>query len=186
MAMELGGKAAIDAVRAWRSIREWRDEPVKVLHAELELPLAEIDPEEVLLAKAEAMGDPEALKGLKRTWHRRLLERVDYLREGNVPPKSKPIALTLVSLGGLAICPLPFEIFSRITLRIKEHSPFVHTLVPGYSNGSLSYFPSMDQLCRGGYEVTMFRGIPLLPFADDAEHALVAGCLKLLRELYAQ
>ena len=183
MAMELGGKAAIDAVRAWRSIREWRDEPVKVLHSQVELPLAEIGTEEQLRQQAAAMGDPAELKSSGRALYNSLLARADYLHEGNVPPKTQAIDLTLLSLGGLAICPLPFEIFSRITLRIKEHSPFAHTLVPGYSNGGYSYFPSMDQLCRGGYEITMFRK-RLLPFADDAEQPLVAGCVQLLRELH--
>ena len=87
-------------------------------------------------------------------------------------------------MGDLAICPLPFEIFSIITLRIKEGSPFLHTLVPGYSNGSLSYFPSMDQIIRGGYEIDMFKSNNIVPFADNAEQALVAGNLKLLRKLY--
>jgi len=183
-AMELGGKAAIDAVKAWRSIRRWEDVPMKVMFRELPLPLAKLGTPEELRAQAAAMGDPETLKGQKKTARERILLRADWLEEGNVPAETRSIPLVLLALGELAICPLPFEIFSRITLRIKEFSPFEHTLVPGHSNGSYSYFPSMDQLCRGGYEVYMFHNVFPVPFADDAEQPLVQGCIDLLREFH--
>jgi len=183
-AMELGGKAAIDAVKAWRSIRRWEDVPVKVLQSTFEMPLAQFSDADELTRQAAAMGDPGQMGRLKRMQHDVLLERAEYLRQGNIPPKSKTLELTVLSLGGLAICALPFEIFSRITLRIKEHSPFEHTIVPGYSNGGMGYFPSADQLCRGGYEVNMFLYRRALVFSDDAEQHLVAGSLQLLRELY--
>jgi len=186
MAMELGGKAAIDAVRAWRAIRTWEAAPLKVLRGDIELPLQDVGTPEQVLAQAAAMGDPEQMKGLVRTSYDRLIERAQYLQEGNIPPKSSSITCTLIALGNLAIMPLPFEPFSMITLRIQDASPFPYTLVPGYSNGSLSYFPSMDQLIRGGYEVRLFKTMNLIPFAEDAEQHLVAGSLKLLRQLYEQ
>jgi len=186
MAMELGGKAALDAVKAWRSIRRWEEVPVKVLQGTFEMPLAEFGTAEEMTQRAAAMGDPEKMNFVKRKQHDVLLRRAEYLQQGNVPPRSRPLELTVLSLGGLAICALPFEIFSRITLRIKEHSPFEHTLVPGYSNGGMGYFPSTDQLCRGGYEVEMFLYSRLLAFSDDAEQHLVAGSLQLLRELYGK
>ena len=183
MAMELGGKAAIDAVRAWSSIREWRDEAVKVLHGSFEMPLADLGTAEDQMAQAAVLGDPAELKGMKLNLYKSFVARAEYLREGNIPPKTRTMSFTLFSIGTLGVCPLPFEIFSRITLRIKEHSPFAHTIVPGYSNGSFGYFPSMDQFCRGGYEVNQFRR-KLNPFADNAEQALVEGCVRMLRELY--
>ena len=42
----------------------------------------------------------------------------------------------------------------------------------------------MDQIIRGGYEIEMFQSNNIVPFADNAEQALVAGSLKLLRELH--
>ena len=184
MAQELGGKAGIDAMRAYHSIRQWRDVSMKVLHTELQLPLAELGTPEQLQSQINSMGDPAALQGIALNTYRHLTNRLNYLLQGNIPPKTRPIARTLIALGDLAICPLPFEIFSIITLRIKEGSPFPYTLVPGYSNGSLSYFPSMDQIIRGGYEIEMFKSNNIVPFADDAEQALVTGNLQLLRKLY--
>ena len=179
MALELGGRAAIDAVKAWRSIRRWEDAPMKVSFTELPLPLAKLGTPAELRAGAEAMGDPELLKGQKKRARERMLERADWLDAGNIPAETKCIPLVLLSLGELAVCPLPFEIFSRVTLRIKEHSPFAHTIVAGHSN----YFPSLDQLCRGGYGVGMFHNVFPIPFADDAEQPLVQGCVDGLRAL---
>ena len=186
MAMELGGKAAIDAVRAWRSIRRWRNAPLKVVAGKIDLPLKDIGTAELALEQAASLGDPQKLQGPTLSMYNRLLERAEYLRQGNIPPKFQTVTRTVIALGPLAFMPLPFEPFSMVTLRIKKHSPFPYTVVPGYSNGALSYFPSLDQLGRGGYEVKLFCHIRLIPFAEDAEQHLVDGCLKLLRQLYEQ
>ena len=148
------------------------------------MPLQDIGTEEQIMEQAAALGDPETLTGTMRSSYERLMDRVEYLQEGNVPPKVQIIPRTVLALGPLAIMPLPFEPFSMVTLRIKEYSPFPYTLCPGYSNGAMSYFPSADQIVRGGYEIRMFQTIRLVPFAEDAEQHLVAGCLKLLRALH--
>jgi len=182
MAMELGGKAAVDAVRAWKSIKLWQDAPMKVHSGSITLPLMKVTVENTL-AQAATLGDPEKLKGIPLGCYNRLMDRVEFLQQGNIPETERVIERTVIAVGPVAFMPLPFEPFSMITLRIKDHSPFPYTLVPGYSNGALSYFPSTDQLLRGGYEVMLFRCRDF-PFAEDAEQHLVAGCLKLLRELY--
>ena len=184
MALELGAKAGIDAVKAWRSIRRWEEAPVKVSFCDLALPLAKLGTPAELRAKAASMGDPELLKGRPKKIWEQTLARAEWLEAGNVPGETDSFPLVLLSLGELAVCPLPFEIFSRITLRIKEHSPYAHTIVTGHSNGSRSYFPSMDQVVRGGYEVYVFSQLQTRPFTEDAEQHLVSGNLKLLNELY--
>lgn len=186
MAMELGGKAGIDAVRAWRSIRQWHDAPLRVMHGEVEMPLQDVGTVDDVLAEAAKLGEPDKLKGTVRRSYDHLMDRVEFLRQGNIPPKSERIPHTLFALGPLAIQPLPFEPFSLITLRIKDASPFPYTLCVGYANGMRGYFPSMDQMVWGGYEVRMFKTINLIPYTEDAEQHYVAGSLKLLREFYEQ
>ena len=186
LAQELGGKAAIDAVRAWRSIKVWENAPLKVLKGDIHMPLQDVGTEQDVLAEAAALGDPSTLKSTMLTSYNRLMDRAEYLRQGNIPPKYETLPHTFIALGGLVLQAIPFEVFSIITLRIKEGSPFEHTLCVGYANGSLSYFPSMDQVIRGGYEVRMFKTINLIPYADDAEQDYVAGSLKLIRELYTK
>ena len=187
MAMELGGQAGIDAVRAWNNIKMWQDVPVKVLSGQIVLPYDDIGTPEEAEAKAHAMGDPEELKQRKGPYisrYNKLLERAEYIRQGNIPPTEQVIDHTVIALGPLVFQPIPFEPFSRITLRIKEHSPFPYTVCVGYANGSYGYFPSMDQIIRGGYEVEMFQNLKLVPYVNDAEQYYLDGSLALLRKLY--
>ena len=184
MAMELGEKAGVDALRAYNSIQCWENAPLRVLATQIRLPLQNVGTAEDVMKEAEALGDPAALKGTMLSSYNHLLERAEYLKAGNIPPKEKAIDHTFMAFGQLVMQAIPFEPFSILTLRIKEGSPFRHTLCVGYANGSLSYFPSMDQLIRGGYEVRMFRTINLIPFRDDAEQHYVTGSLEHLRVLH--
>lgn len=186
MALELGGKAAIDAVRAWKSIQIYEDAPLTVRCLPINMPLRDVGTVEDVLAEAAAMGDPAELKGTDVGSYRQLMERAEYLRAGNIQPRSEAIDHTFIALGPLVLQGIPFEPFSIITLRIKEGSPFRHTLCVGYTNGSRSYFPSMDQIIRGGYEVKMYRTRNLIPFADDAEQAFVTESLKHIRDMYKE
>jgi len=184
MALELGGKAGIDAVKAYNSIQVWQDAPMQVLYAPLKLPLRDIGTAEDVLAEMATYGDPAQLKGTNVGSYRQLQERYEYLKAGNVPPTEEAVPHIFIALGNVVLEGIPFEPFSITTLRIREHSPFRHTLCVGYTNGSRSYFPSMDQIIRGGYEVKMFRTRNLVPFADDAEQAFVTESLKHIRSLY--
>lgn len=184
MAMELGEKAADDAQKAWENIQWLKETQLGILAADVVLPLEKQGTVDDVLAQAAALGDPETLQGTVRTSYLYLLERAEYLRAGNVPPTEQAIPHLALALGPVALLSVPFEPFSIITLRIKEGSPYPHTLCVGYANGALSYFPSMDQLIRGGYEVRMFRTINLIPFAEDSENHYVKGSLSLLHRLY--
>lgn len=184
MALELGGKAAIDAVRAYRSIQLWEEAPMQICTVPLELPLRDLGTAEDILAQMEAMGDPEALKGVKLGSYRQLKERYEYLKAGNIQPRQEAVDHIFLALGELLLEGIPFEPFSLLTLRVKAGSPYRHTLCVGYTNGSRSYFPSVDQIVRGGYEVDMFRNRNLVPFADDAEQAFVAGSLQQIRAMH--
>lgn len=184
MAMELGQKAATDALRAYDNISDWQTPRMQVRCMPIRMPLRDIGTAEEVLAEAAAMGDPAELKGLNVGTYDQLMERAAYLQAGNIPPKAEIIDHTFLALGEVALQGIPFEPFSLITLRIKEGSPFRHTLCVGYTNGSRSYFPSMDQIPRGGYEVRMFLNRNLVPFADDAEQEYVTGSVACLHTLY--
>ena len=157
---------------------------MQVLYAPLELPLQNIGTAENVLAEMATYGDPAELKGTNVGSYRQLQERYEYLKAGNVQPVSEAVDHVFLALGDVVLEGIPFEPFSITTLRIREHSPFRHTLCVGYTNGSRSYFPSMDQIIRGGYEVKMFQTRNLVPFADDAEQAFVTESLKQIRTLY--
>jgi len=186
MALELGGQAACDAAAAWRSIRQWHTPRLYTIQGIIRLPLNNTDTPEGLISEAQKLGDPETLTGTVLYNYKSLIERAERLQAGFVPEEAMDIPHTAICLDSLALLGMPFEPFSLVTLRVKDASPFLHTLCVGYANGSMSYFPSMDQLIRGGYEVRMFRTFHDVPFTDDAEQHYVAGCLQLLRQLHSK
>ena len=138
MAMALGQIAANDAQSAWENICWQEKTDLRPLTADVELPLEKQGTAEDVLAQTAALGDPETLKGTVRSSYLHLLERAEYLKAGNVPPTEQSIPHVAMALGPVVLLSVPFEPFSIITLRIKEGSPYPHTLCVGYANGSLS------------------------------------------------
>ena len=186
-AMELGGVAAMDAVRAWRSITLWqKDADLRVLTGTVTLPRKPLMTMPEIEDRLRVIGDPDKLIGLEHVEYEWLLKRADAVREGVVLPTETVLTENLVSVGPVAFFPFPFEIFSTVTLRLRKYSPFGHTLSLSNANGSYVYFPSQDQICRGGYEVWMFSSMGLAPFADDAEQYYIHDGVELLKELYGQ
>ena len=187
LALELGARAGIDAVRAWRSIKEWRDDAdMRVLSEEIPLPLEPLPSLVELRKKQESLGDPSSLTGLKVMEYTRLCERIEIVRSGKPVDANLMLRQTIISVGPVAFVPIPFEVFSIITLRIRQHSPYPYTLSLSNANGSYYYLPSQDQICRGGYEIWVFKAMNPQPFADDTEQYMVSGNVKLLRKLCAR
>jgi hypothetical protein len=58
-----------------------------------------------------------------------------------------------ISFGDVALVSCNIEPFCEIGLAIKRQSPFLFTLVSGYSNGRMAYMPTAVEWARGGYEV---------------------------------
>lgn len=180
-ALSLGEKAALDAVSAWRSISEWHENPtLKVITKDICLPYKAMPTEEELIKEIEEMGDPANLGGLRVLSYKALNKRLDLLRSNQNIETEKAFTTTAVCIGPLAFFPIPFEIFSRITLSIRKQSPFRYTLSLSNANGTYFYFPSIDQIPLGGYEIWAFTTFNVQPFADDSEHHLVEGAIKLL------
>ena len=187
LALELGGRAAIDAVRAWRSITEWQSDcDMRVVTGDVKLPLKPLPSIAELERQIAEMGDPAELSGLKSTEYGILLERAGLARSGKKLSDFRALPHTVISVGPVAFLPVPFEVFSVITLRLRRYSPYPHTLSLSNGNGSIKYFPSQDQLCRGGYEVWLFTSMEPQPFADDSEQYYVSGCTALLEKLKNQ
>ncbi|MDW7659132.1 MAG: neutral/alkaline non-lysosomal ceramidase N-terminal domain-containing protein [Bacillota bacterium] len=184
LAMELGACAGIDAVNAWRSIKEWHDgAAMKVLSEEIPLPLESLPSLDELKKQKVGLGDPDHLVGLKVMEYTRLCERIEIVRSGKPVDTCLMLRQTIISIGPVAFVPIPFEVFSIITLRIRQHSPYPYTISLSNANGSYYYLPSQDQICRGGYEIWVFKAMNAQPFADDTEQYMVSGNIRLLRKL---
>jgi neutral ceramidase len=92
----------------------------------------------------------------------------------------------LVRIGAdVALVGVPGELFSETGLAIRATSPFAATIVAGYVDGSLGYFPTARALAEGGYEASdayKYYGHPA-PFAAVTCDALAAACGAALRRL---
>ena len=66
-------------------------------------------------------------------------------------------AMTLVTVGNLAIVGIPGELFVELGLAIKATPYFDQTFVAGYCNDLIGYIPTGAAYAEGGYEVDTAR-----------------------------
>jgi neutral ceramidase len=86
----------------------------------------------------------------------------------------------LITYGSLAIVALPGEPLTRVGQEIQERSPFPHTVVLGYSNGSgVQYVGVPGEKTRGGYEMGEW-GLG----SDEAGGILIEAAVKILTEAH--
>jgi hypothetical protein len=179
---EVGYRAATDAIRVLLSIREWRSElKLEVFTEDIFLPYAPLTP----LADAER--ELEKWESHKTEWGTPMCE---YMHNSAVIEAHKIPLLngrnftqTITRIGPLAIVPMPGEMFSGISLRIRQGSPFQYTLCCSVSNDSVSYLPTREARHRGGYECWVGKAASAYLLADNIDDALVEQNLGLLRKI---
>jgi len=177
LAMEVGGMAGIDAVRAWKSIRTFRDEKLSFICGNIEIPFEPAIPAEAI---------PGRLAKLREgwNWERFSLERLaEQYESGKLGPDSLSFRQTVVRLGPAVFVPFPFETCTEIGLRLRHYSPFANTLLFSCTNGSNSYLPAQSQLCRGGYETESFRWFRTRQLPDNTDTIIIEKNLQLMENL---
>ena len=188
MALELGARAGIDAVRAWRSIKEWRDVPVNLVTDAIRIPYEPLVAKEDALAEIKKLGTEEQLRSQKRFVEINELIRWQNIvseYESDTPHQTHYVFhQSVVALGSVALVPFQFEMFIDMTLRIRHFSKFAYTLCLSNANGSMAYLPSQDQICRGGYEIWYFRFGHTYKMVDNADNYIVSENLNLLNRLF--
>lgn len=160
LALQLGGRAGIDAVHAWRSIKEYRDAPVKVIHDTIRIPY------EPLASREEAEKKLAELGTLEQIYERKEYPKVnDFIHWSKVLDEYKsgePLKThftyeqNITTIGPIAIVPSPFEAFAEIGLRIRAHSPYPYTLNLCNCHGCYAYLPTKNDIPSGGYELWHF------------------------------
>jgi len=181
-AMEVGYRAATDAMRAYLSVKEWRqDVTLATLTLPIDLPYRELPDRptaERALAAAEPNRDRFGSPMSDYAHWKAVLQALD-----QPPVHAWRFHQTLTRLGPVALVPIPGEVFSQIVLRIRQHSPFAYTLCASNSNGQRGYLVTREARARGGYEVWAARATESHSFADDVDDVLVRENLRLLRQL---
>lgn len=113
-------------------------------------------------------------------WAKRLLA----LAEAGAKGLTQAFEVQALRIGDAAVVGLPGEVFVEYQLRIKECSPFKHTLVLAYTNGNIGYVPTADAFPKGGYEVdTAIKYYGTTMLTPDCEEIVVGGACELLSEL---
>ena len=160
---QLGGKAGIEAVRAWKTIKQWRDVPLKVLHGVVRVPFKPLASKEEAERKLASLGTLEEIYESKKYanvnaylhWSNVIAEH-KACEEGKTFKTHFEFKQNITTIGQVAIVPAPFEPFAEIGLRIREHSPYAYTLNLCKTHGSYSYFPTKNDIPSGGYEIENF------------------------------
>ena len=179
---ELGGVAAMDAVRAYKSIRCFQVPELKTHSGTLTLPYAPIPSLE------DAKAGFARFRNLEQTnMHMHYADHfrkiIDAYESGFPARKGIELQQTVFKIGDVVLAPYGFELFSEIGLRMREYSPAKHTLCVCYENDNPGYLPSQDQLCRGGYEVEMFMTGGTETLAPDTDSILIRETLRLINQL---
>jgi len=189
VARELGYGAGMDAVRAWNSIKEWRNAPVSVVCGDVVVPYDPLPSKESAIAEMEKLGTEDELWAQEKRFELNEFYRwkgiVDEYEKGE-PLKNYVFKQCIVSIGSVAIVPFQFEMFLYTPLQLRRYSQFTHTLSLSLANGNRAYLPSQDQICRGGYEVWQFRYGNTYKLVDNADCYLVTENLKLLDQAFAE
>lgn len=180
---ELGGVAAMDAMRAYRSKGGYHAGRLEVFTDTLRLPRKKMPSIDAVKEKLDEYKEPEKLINIQRLEYEHYKETYDYLiGGGNDTPDDFAFEQTIISLGDIVFVPFPFEMFSEISVRLREYSPYPYTLCLSCTNGYNLYLPSEDQLCRGGYEVGCFMFGNLFPLADNTDQNIISENLRIIRD----
>ncbi len=187
---EVGGRAAGDACRAIRSIKEYRaDTCLKVASGEITLPVSDVIPYEEARKALDGFGNSKTLTNINKLTGTYYGNVVKYYEEGTqgLPARENMQFLqSLVLIGNTVLVPFPFETFSEIGLRLKNYSRYQRTLSISCANGAGNYLPSQDQICRGGYEVRMFMMNNIRPLLPDTDTRLINANLEIMEKFEAR
>ena len=181
--METGMVAAMDAMRAWRSIRDMRNLDLNIHTETLQLPyrpLPSRDEAEREFAAIEPRKN-EAGAGMCEYSHwKAVLDEYDANRQLT----HRPYHQTITAIGPIALAPFPGEPFAETIVRLRHASPFQHTLAASTSCGSLGYFVTRESLHRGGYEVWVAKAYGAYILAEHIDDVLLDENHRLLDRVF--
>jgi neutral ceramidase len=181
----------------WESVEE---EPPQLAAVEevVEFPLLPLPTSEEItafreqseaeIAEAEARGASESELRILRYHGLNWARRIEAEILSGSPRTSVNGSIHAVRVGDGAIVTGPGEIFTEIGLAVKERSPADVTLYAGYTNGSVSYFPTAAEYPLGGYEPLYGNKSYGLPaqVTPEAERLLIETGVRLVRSLFPE
>lgn len=180
--LEVGYRAATDAMGAWRTIKHFQEYPVELITGNTSFPYKDLEPLEAAQKKVAEWESQKHISGTPAAefgyWS------AVVAAHQKAPVKEKAFFQAISAVGPVVFVPSPGEPFAQIVLRIRKLSPFQHTLVCSTTNGGLAYFCTRESMHRGGYEVWVVRATGPYIYAENVDDVIVAQNVALLRELH--
>lgn len=183
---ELGGRAALDAVRIAKQFAHapYETAPVRLHAEEIALPVRPLPAKETVDAYMSTHDRDAHYVNIDGLIHAYMCAASDVYASGESNPTEKPLPVSVVTLGdAVSFCPVPYELFSEICLRIRRHGPCRHNLALSITNGFEAYLPTKDAVSRGGYEVDCFCYGNVAALDDNTDTVLVQHFLRILRTM---
>lgn len=180
---EIGSVAAVDAMRAYRSIKSYDEVDLMVESGVLTLPY---DPQWTLEKARARKAELDAKESLVQVENREYAKTCTIIEmyENNVPFETEmKLEQTIFAFNSVCFVPFAFEPFSEVALRLRKYSPFNNTLCMCNTNGANFYLPSKDQLVRGGYETDIFRLGSVYKLTDDTDTVIIDENMKILKKM---
>ena len=180
---ELGSVAAMDAMRIFGSIKSFYQPELKLIKGKIRLPYKSLPSLSEVQNRLHEIKDPEKLINIEGLEYGYYKKAEDLLLSGVTQPDGEFLfSQTIVEIGNTVLIPFPFEHFSEISMRLREYSDFQNILTLSCANGYNGYLPTESELCRGGYEVGVFRFASAFSLADNTDQNIINENLRLLRQ----
>lgn len=180
-AVQIGSVAAQDAMRIVKNMTGYKEAHLSILPFDYEMPLLPRIPLETAKRELEKYaGNTVNIAAGKAGYYKRV---VDSYESGFVEKQTLPKSGAVIKIGDIAIVCTQFELFSEIGMRISGASKLPYTVVLSNVNGSGSYIPSEGEICRGGYEVEMFKTGYIQPYTNSADFYIITESLARIEEI---
>lgn len=179
-ALRHGAWAGQDAVKIYKNMGNYHTPHLSTYGGELEIPLSPRIPlEEALERYEEFRGHTVNNRGQREKYYREVIESY---KNGYEEKASHSVEQTIIRLGDVAIVGFAFELFSEIGMRIDRECKIPHVLSLSNANGTLGYFATESELCRGGYEIDMAKTSKLQPYVPNGDWHIIINTLKNLEK----
>lgn len=181
---ELGSYAAMDAMRIIGNVKNYSSAELTTKSGVATLPYQKYPSLESIREELSKIENPEKLINLDKLRYEFLKRTEKLILDGDTEiPEGMKINILTVTLGDTVFISYPFEFFSEISMRMRAYSGMQNTLCCSCANGYEGYLPTQDQLCRGGYEVGVFRYASKYNLADDTDQNLINATLSILKQI---
>jgi hypothetical protein len=91
-------------------------------------------------------------------WLQALIDMID---TGHHPPPTHSVTLGALRFGDVGAALSPGETLTLTGSRVRDRSPFVHTLICGDTNGLFGYLGPDEEIHRGGAETDFHWRVPV-------------------------